>query len=343
VAIKFPKKRPEKNEVIHPDDLVENIGEFINEINGNLDSDNFKDPIHQDHFVNNAFTEIHTFRQDAPFFNCSHTTTSYIKTDSQNRKLAGVEINASTDGWAIIDFNVTFKWDGNGLISEEMAKDVHTSHCFNSDGDSPSPHGYINGHGFARIDMPAGGWMGICGSDGLLNPGDYPSFTSNIKDAYGRRMGGLSAGNFPMGQWSDLPTDMYVAQFRITINGNVVSESGYLFNGNWRNSLYLCGVTPVVAGRNAIDVEVRTFSALKLKTSRAGVGARDDNDRRGEKFSFQIESSEFHPTPLPEVKKKSLDIDASTDFYSQKDGAKMDSGISCTVTSRNLLVQFRKR
>ena len=342
MAIKFPRVRPDDGEVIHPDDLVENLGEFINEINGNLDSDNFKDEIPSDHFSSNCFTEIHKFRTDGPFFQCSDKTTSYIKTDSSNNQLAGVVINADTDGWAIIDFNANFVWTGSGLTSQEMADDVQQAHV---GGDGPL-HGFISAFGnYSRMDMPAGGWMGICGEDDVKNIGTFPDFDNQINDAYGFDIGGLSAGNFPMGQWSDLPTDMYVVQFKISVNGNVVSESGYLFNGNWRNSVYLCGVTPIVAGRNAIDVEVRSFTAFKLKTSRTGVGARDSDDRRGENYSFQIESSEFHPIPLPKFEKDGLTIKIHPAMKSNvKDTTfNFDSGIKCEIRSRNLLVQLRKR
>lgn len=349
MAIRFPKIRPEKNEIIQPDDLIQNLGEFVNEINGNLDSDNFQDEIHEDSFKSEAFSSIYTSRftcgndGSAQIFHCPDSTVAYVKRDLSNTQLAGVEIDAESDGWAIVDFNASWKWTGTGLVSAEMAAEQHQSELTANTAAGESSRLRFS-PGISRADMPAGGWMGVVGNDGVVgNPSDFPEFTSVLRDHYGHSLVGLNGGNFPLGMWSDRPVDQYVIQFRITVNGNLVSESGHLFNGNWRNSVYLCGATPVVAGKNKIDAEVRVFSAFELETSRVGVGARDSDGKRGEKFSYQLRSSEVHPSPLPEYEKNGIKLSDIDGNFDKRLDTEIDKGIKCDVYDRNLLVQFRKR
>ena len=347
MAIKFPKVRPENGEIIHPDDLLDNVGEFVNELNGSVDSDNFKDKSLVKHYSDNAFTEVYSFAQGVAtlsgsfHFECPHTTTAYVKHDYKNTKLAGVEFNAETDGWAIIDFNGTFLWTGNGVTDEKMFEDLFLFYLLDESDGGGDGHLHAGAGNVGRTDMPAGGWMGFCGEkvDGLRNPNKWASYNKLLEDPSGTDMSPLKVGNFPLGQWCDVPIDFYAVQFRIVLNGTVVSESGPLFNGNWRNSVYLCGAAPVVAGQNNVDVEVRAYTAVELKTSRVGIGARDGEERRGKLFSYQERSSEVHPGTLPEYKEDSLDISD----HVHKDGTKIPTGIKCDIADRLLVVQYRKR
>ena len=350
MAIKFPKTRPEKGEVVHPDDLLENFGEVVNELNGNIDSDNIDGSLHKDSFKAGSFHKIYSFKKhfstigSTTVFNCPNTTSGYVKRDDDNVQLAGVEFDAATDGWAIIDFNCTWLWTGNGIVNAEMANDVLVGYLLN-EGTDGLTHMTAGGGNVPRTDMPPGGWMGFCGEgDELSNPNKWADYTKVLETSTGREITEFYVANFPLGQWSDVPVDFYAVQFRIVINGTVVSESGPLFNGNWRNSVYLCGATPVVAGKNNIDVEVRAYTAVELKTSRVGIGARDEQDNRGELFPYQRTSSEVHPAPLPEFKKDSLDL-LDTDFAGPKDTGSIliSTGIKCDIADRLLLVQFRKR
>ena len=349
MAIKFPKVRPENGEVMHPSDVLENIGEFVNECNGSIDSDNFSGAfeIPESSFKESCFHEIHTYHAlvnsaaDSDIFYCPSTTSAYAKTDDNNTKLAGVEIDATTDGWAVIDFNCTWMWTGNGITSVEMAEDLLFGYLLKEpdSGDNPLIAGSAN---LGRSDMPPGGWMGFCGErSDLDNPNRWASFAEKIETSVGDEIEDAIVSNFPLGQWSDVPVDFYAVQFRIVINGTVISESGPLFNGNWRNSVYLCGATPVVAGKNNIDVEVRAYTAVELKTSRVGVGARDSDGNRGEMFSYQPQSSEVHPLPLPKYEKNALDVGEA--LTKSGPSVLIDAGIKCDVLDRNLVVQFRKR
>jgi hypothetical protein len=354
MAIKFPKVRPEDGEVIHPSDLLENVAEFTNEINGNLDSDNLNTAPSRDSFTSGSFYEIYEYRKTfSPLnvddrFVCPHTTSAYLKVDDKNTKLAGVEIDATTDGWAIIDFNCTWLWTGNGITSVGMANDVMLNYLL-----SEPPYAETKltagGANLARTNMPPGGWIGFYGQrDDLDNPNNRfadGGFTESLSTPTGYGIEELSVTDFPLGQWCDAPVDHYAVQFRIVINGTVVSESGPLFNGNWRNSVYLCGATPVVAGKNNIDVEVRAYTAVELKTSRVGVGARDENDDPGKLFSYQLRSSEVHPAPLPKYEEGAISL-SELDFADKEKESitgSLDAGIKCDIYDRNLLVQFRKR
>ena len=58
MAIKFPVIRPEVGEIVHPDDFNLNVGQFSSEINGNLDSDNLKEPLNNKQFEKRAFRSV---------------------------------------------------------------------------------------------------------------------------------------------------------------------------------------------------------------------------------------------------------------------------------------------
>ena len=353
MAIKFPKVHVKSGEIIHPDDLLKNAAEFVNELNGSIDSDNLKNTPYVESFSSKCFHEVYRFRRPdlvdvlpLTTFTCPSSTSSYVKKDLENNQLAGVEFDSDTDGWAIIDFNSTFKWTGTGITSAAMAADMQVAALMSETGGS-----YLeSGIGMSRTNMPAGGWMGVSGEDTTrYNPcergGEY---SSNLRDQLGLHVDGLSVQNFPLGQWSDVPVDFYCLQFRITINGNLVSESGHLFNGNWRNAIYLCGATPVVAGKNRIDVEVRAFTAIELKTSRVGIGARDEHNLRGKFQPFQMVSSDVHPSPLPEFESQAISLEdinalAGSRFDTKGNHDDLDKGIKCEILDRHLLVQLRKR
>ena len=351
MAIKFPNKSPRTREVINPDDTLESIGQIFNEINGNIDSDNLKDTPHKESFKKDAFHEVFSFA-DPPFsgmsedFKCPHTTSAYVKRDASNSQLAGVQIDAETDGWAIIDFNACFVWEGTGITSVEMARDLHLATLL-SEETSGSNH-LESGIGMANLKLPAGGGMGVSGeyAANMINPKGRAGgrFNAPLKDADGNHGPGLIEMNFPLGQFSDVPVDFYCVQFRIVVNGNLVAESGPMFNGNWRNTVYLCGAVPLTAGKNHIDAEVRAYTAIELKTSRCGIGARDSEGRRGKLFSFQTISSDVHPSPLPEYEAEGLKIeDISEDLDAEGKHTDLDKGIKCTIKDRHLLVQYRKR
>ena len=350
MAIKFPNKVARSGEVINPDDTLESIGQIFNECNGNIDSDNLKEFPHKESFKEGSFHEVFSFSQP-PFsgafehFKCPHTTSAYVKRDAENHQLAGVEIDAETDGWAIIDFNACFHWRGTGITDVEMAKDLHMSYLLSEDavGDKHLEAGI----GLANLKLPAGGWMGVSGEyrDHQHNPNSHGGkFDTPLRGTDGHSASGFIEMNFPLGQFSDVPVDFYCVQFRIVVNGNLVAESGPMFNGNWKNTVYLCGAVPLTAGKNKVDAEVRAYTAVELKTSRCGVGARDDKGLRGALFSFQTISSDVHPSPLPEYEAKGLkleDIDEHLEF--EKEHTDLDKGIECEILDRHLLVQYRKR
>jgi len=359
MAIKFPKTLVARGEILNPDDLIENASEVINEFNGSIDSDNLQNQPLKESYSAGTFHHTKSFRQpnttpssvpgsfvtEFNEFKCPHTTSAYVSRDDDNTQLAGVEIDAETDGWAIIDFNATFVWTGTGIVNVKMAQDLHMAGLY--DEHAGSNNYLVSGIGLARTDMPVGGWMGVSGEykANLHNPNTHGGrFDTKLQDSVGTKIHGLIEQNFPLGQWSDVPVDFYCVQFRIIVNGNLVAESGPLFNGNWRNSVYLCGAIPLVAGKNKIDAEVRAYTAVELKTSRNGVGARDAAGKRGKYFPFQTISSDVHPSPLPEYKPKSIPLDEIDErFNVKKDHDDLDAGIKCEIFDRHLIVQYRKR
>jgi hypothetical protein len=349
MAIKFPNVGVRSGEIINPDDTIESVGQIINECNGNIDSDNLGEQPFTTSYSSQTFHETKSFSEPKPngslaSFIVPHTTSAYVKRSSINKQLAGVEIDAETDGWAIIDFNACFKWRGTGITNAEMAQDLHMSYLLNESTDLTHLQAGI---GLANLRLPAGGWMGVSGEyrDSMHNPNSHGGrFDTPLRGKDGTSSAGFIEMNFPLGQFSDVPVDFYCVQFRIVVNGNLVAESGPLFNGNWKNSVYLCGCIPLTAGKNKIDAEVRGYTAIELKTSRCGVGARDKEGLRGERFPFQTISSDVHPSPLPEFVSKGIkleDIDANLNVKGEH--TDLDAGIECTIEDRHLLVQYRKR
>ena len=115
MAIKFPIRLPEAGEVVHPDDLNLNFKEFVDELNGNIDSDNLKNDfgtagkITNSCFADESFTEclqdtFNSVRSPSGMFECSHETTGFISTDDNGVERPSVEFNAEADGWIIVDF-----------------------------------------------------------------------------------------------------------------------------------------------------------------------------------------------------------------------------------------------
>ena len=243
----------------------------------------------------------------------------------------------------------------------------------NFDGSSP----VLVDTGFGHKELPSGGWVGISGSSSS-NKGPY-DFDDQLTvsadrglaaEDYRPDLAGVAIGalnnvfhrNFPQGFWTHDPVDHYAVQFRVTLNGNNVCESGYMFNGNHYYGFHLTGCTPVAAGINKFDVEVRGMDMRETMTNRLGIGARDSNDNRGERFPYQVSIGADDTTPLPEYKKGGFSPSEIRDHYDNisvvpdygfvttrygeelhGEISPIDKGIACDIHDRTLLVQFRKK
>lgn len=335
MAIRFPVRRPETNEVIHPDDLNKNLSEFVDEINGNIDSDNIYLSLEADSFKANSFTQNYSksYTSNSDKYRVSRKTIGWTTEDRNGKKMPIIEFIAPSDGWIIIDFNATFRWKGSGILSND------------ADITKFMPSWYKGAGFYAKINelLPPGGWMSITPFHaGYLSTYTYDVFDSAPATAL------VQDGS--IGDWapSILIRDRFGVQFHVEVNGVEISESGWMHNGAYCNSVYLCGAIPVTAGKNIIKSEVRGASLHPLKPSKSGIGAifeNEDETKAKGKFTsaYSVVSSQTQ-TILPaysESKPKTIKSDTKlqedvTDWIQTR-------GIKCHVLSRNLVVQYRAR
>jgi len=347
MSIKFPTRRPEAGEIAHPDDLNLNFKEFVDELNGNIDSDNLKDEetgvrIDKDCFSVGSFSEcfqssFNAVNSPELRFQCSHSTTGFISKDDNGVELPFIEFDAEADGWIVVDFAVSHIWEGNGFISEDEAKTflkVDSEHFF----PFVAPSDKVLGN---PLHDPPGGWLAASGSSKTKmesSVGEIATVTPTVGSANpdgGKR---FLHKNYPQGRWIAKPIDRYAIQYKVEVNGNDISETGWLFNGNQRQGVYLCGSIPVVAGKNKVIVSVRAVSHFELTSSTLGIGAKF-NDLIGKYTPRQTEVTLDGTSPLPE--RTEIDTDSFAIPKSQKP-SKIKLGIDCFIQSSNLVIQYRK-
>lgn len=342
MAIKFPSIRPELGEIVHPDDFNLNLKQFVDEINGNLDSDNFENPagngIDKGRFESGAFTEnfvsqLNGVLFEGDRFQLNHNTIGYVsRDDANNVEMPVVEFDASSDGWVIVDFMASYEWKGNGFVSaDEAAQKLKVSQ---KNFEPFFQHDTICGN----PATPPGGWMGVSCSevfkeDGTLTIEGYASESS---------FEGFKHKNFPQGRWIGRPIDRFAVSFKVDVNGTTISETGLLFNGLIRNGIYLTGCVPVVAGKNKIQSMVRGVSNIKLESSPRGLaGITTTGDPIGEFNPKVPDSTQRALYPLPE--RRFVEVN---DFKGVAQGessvSKIEIGIDCFVKTSNLVVQYRK-
>mgnify|MGYP003654241616 FL=1 len=412
MAIKFPKIKPVAGEACHPDDMNDNVSEFVNEINGNLDSDNFSSDTSfgKELFKSDCFNKVYVFSKkplDIGYrIRVPHSTTSFVKkchkvTDAiapadtfgsdaeyseASHSVGEIEVTADHEGFLIIDFQGSIVWKGSGIVDVEH---LHSHHCKMHMGFWPTEDGrnpQLANTGFFNPDLPAGGWCGISGKypgsdtttldatgiERLAGVGTHP-FESNLTMAETKaetmhptkELPTIQHQNFPQGMWSHSPVDHYAVQFRIVMNGNVVAESGFLYNGNASYGFHLSGVTPVTAGSHTVDVEVRGVDIRHSPASRIGLGALDEEMIPGLSNPELAAGVDENFSPLPEYDPFGLfgfrveeflhDFEpAFGDWYGHVNtedrsiagGGFMynfSTGIACDIEDRLLMVQYRKR
>lgn len=325
MAIRFPVRRPETNEVIHPDDLNKNLSEFVDEINGNIDSDNIYLSLEADSFKANSFTECYSksYTSNSDKYRVSRKTIGWTAEDRNGKKMPIIEFIAPSDGWIIIDFNATFRWKGTGILSSDSyLSKIASHHHYTEYGLTSDMNGVL----------PPGGWCSI------------QPFGVGFHDTY--EIAGpafIKAFNDSPGLWMqrEYIRDRFGVRFHVEVNGVEISESGWMYNGSYCNGVYLCGSIPVTAGKNIIKSEVRGASLHALKPSKNGIGAEHDKVAGKYTSKYSVTSSETE-TLLPSFSTK--DTFATDGRNSTKVTTQLRTrGIKCHVLSRNLIVQYRAR
>jgi len=350
VSLKFPNVRPDRGEIIEPDDLNQNLKQFVDEINGNLTHDNLSDfDLEQSMFKDETFSEVYQSSLEATGdwdvmssgFIVSKESAGYTRVDSNDKSMPLVNFIAERDGYIIVDFTASFVWKGSGLLSEEEFEVYHkiAQHY-------PVKHGTI--YWGNKSMLPAGGWIGGVGagtipdSPGSLgyHPRDFLEIDTSDFDSDGAPVGyvisDLKARDFPQGRWLVDGMDRFAVRFRVVSNGNEVCESGWIYNGVDQNSVFLTGIIPVRAGRNEIRTEVSGAMLQSIYGTSAGVRAKDSDGDKGQFFPKSLYSSRDVAMPFPKSESKTFSKGG------QDGDVTINLGIDCAVQASNLVVQYRK-
>ena len=238
MAWKFKQEYVKDGDVVEPSEWRINVNESLSEINGFLDSDNIAEgAVENRHVRRGAFTEV--FSSEVPSnrsFIFRHTQSGWQRTAlshfTQDRhqygfvrpsefRLAGLMLTAENadermEGTAYpIDLkqnaqlpNVKFTPDSDGLLICEFNGWVQWNRYDTSDT-------YVN-------------------DDGTIDFTDY-DFSHQYaffapQSSYFKQFGSM----------------VLCSQWRITVNGQSVAESGPLGNEYAAHPIYLCGVTPIL-------------------------------------------------------------------------------------------------
>ena len=159
MAYKHRQVKPVTGDIISPEDLNINNREYISEVNGMLDRDNFDESVFSDREIkHNAFNKFYSFRAKMAFkedtnadFVLSGRRTSWETQDSSDVFLSKVEFEAESDGVLIIE------WHGQWVF-EQAPTASDTSGPAEDDPQVVSYRILVNGSEIARsfrnIDCP---------------------------------------------------------------------------------------------------------------------------------------------------------------------------------------------
>ena len=293
MAWKFRQERVSDGDIVEPSEFRINTNEFVSELNGFLDSDNIKrQTIGTGETKRNTFTELigptntNYFRGEYIYI-FNHQLGSGWQDEAmtlRNKDFEeGIHLFIDADD-VIIDGlldqdkhelpSVTFRSDHDGLAIVELCGFVSWSKWhFNHD--FPNQTGRYRPGDYGHAEPP---WA-------------YQAFIKQTK-------------NFKV-------RGMYIlcSQWRLTLNGVSVAETGPLGNEYQSHPIYLCGTAPVLKGKeNVAKIEGRFFWFAP-----------------GDETS--IEASSWAPTVL------TSDGKILDDTYRR----------DCLLSSVNMLVTYRKR
>jgi len=264
VAWKFRQERVADGDVVEPSEFRINTNEFVSELNGFLDADNVKrQSIGNGNIKRNTFTELigpdqenhgrgesmFIFNhqrgvgwQDTALMTPDRNFLVPTEMDTLPQHADSSLVNAAEVKGREIEANgfknlprVKFSSDQDGLAIVEFCGSVSWSKWHYNYSSFPDQ----DVHNFLDSEGPT---IGSLASDDLLHPRAYQAFMKQTK-------------NFKV-------KGMYIlcSQWRLTLNGMSVAESGPLGNEYQSHPIYLCGTAPVLKGReNVAKIEGRFF------------------------------------------------------------------------------------
>ena len=264
MAWKYRKEYHEAGDALIPEDWLENQKEFVEEFNGYLDRDNFREKAFSGGVYNNTATPtainslpvVHSNTFNAVFAD-AHTTwngTSYEQIKlldlggdgttvgwnsngsgrpsaySSFNTLPSLALDLDDDSLLIVEFSGTFKWMGRQEVD--------------NDGNLVSRKTLTTGGQWSGVYDPTWGRDYRGSGVGLTYEKE-----AHLWDVY-----------IPDNNPDDLsePRRMFACiKFRVLVAGDVVAESGWFANHVERNSVYLVGAIPVLSGKSDVTVQYK--------------------------------------------------------------------------------------
>tara|TARA_R110002012_G_scaffold234810_3_gene408460 strand:- start:606 stop:1466 length:861 start_codon:yes stop_codon:yes gene_type:complete len=250
MAWKYRKEYHEAGDALIPEDWLENQKEFVEEFNGYLDRDNFREkafsggaynntatptainsmPVVYNNTFNAVFADAHTTWNGTSYgqiklldLGGDSTSVGWASTGSARpaayssfNTMPSLSLDLDDDSLLIVEFSGSFKWMGRSEV--------------NNNGEH------------IRTSLGTGLW------EGIYSP-TWGDGESHLWDVY-----------IPDNNPDDLlePRRMFACiKFRILVAGDVVAESGWFANHVERNSVYLVGAVPVLSGKNEVSIQYK--------------------------------------------------------------------------------------
>tara|TARA_R110002020_G_scaffold430453_1_gene640132 strand:- start:3094 stop:3843 length:750 start_codon:yes stop_codon:yes gene_type:complete len=121
-AWKYPQEWFKDGDIIEPSDWRLNHQEYLGEVNGQLDNDNFYKKLFtvkqfRQGTFNTFYKHIGFNKPSAPepYYKFNHTLGGWMSRDTNGEKLPSVTINATEDGVITVDTNVIQNWMSQGV------------------------------------------------------------------------------------------------------------------------------------------------------------------------------------------------------------------------------------
>tara|TARA_R100001594_G_scaffold76707_2_gene111365 strand:- start:2 stop:925 length:924 start_codon:yes stop_codon:yes gene_type:complete len=232
MAWKFKQEYVKDGDVVEPSEWRINVNESLSEINGFLDSDNLAEgSIEADMIKRNTFTDVFSSNVNPNMsFLFVHDKSGWQRTatkhQSKDFNSSAMMTTPSEDyGFTVKTVvgyeeeaqlpNVTFTPDTDGLLICEFNGWVHW-HRYNLHPD------YLSESGFEH-DRTIYDWLH-----------EYPFFADQKK------------------YFKHYSSYVLCSQWRLTVNGQVVAESGQLGSEYKAHPIYLCGVAPILKNTETV-------------------------------------------------------------------------------------------
>jgi|TARA_R110001583_G_scaffold20974_5_gene79974 hypothetical protein len=243
-AWKYPQEWFEDGDIIEPSDFRLNQQEYLGEVNGNLDNDNFyKKMFERDNFIQHSFNKVHYsgviknelpegyFDPDSPY-HAGGESDEYRPKDTVGE---GMLFDMRNGGWMS---KSTEEW--NPLTSKRYLYPTYRP--------SVMPRVTFNAEedGMILVDLTCNHEWLAPHEEMIL--GEYTEGSSMVDYGLYRPKGA---------RFQFLNAYVQCIIYRVVCNGFTVCQTGPIGCEYASQPVYLCGALPISSGENVVQVEVR--------------------------------------------------------------------------------------